>query len=196
MNKIVTFFLIFFTLSCIHAQNSMLSDNDSVVLWSKDRPLFWSDFQFLTKDHNFCKDNLHGAGASVGLSISYRKIGNNIRFNIHSKFYKFESYVFKKNNHLLKHEQLHFDIVELYARKLRKQFLLLKKERVSLDDYFLVYESVNKKLDENQDFYDRETQHSLNKEKQKEWSFSIKNKLKKMEPYSVKSYLDSLKIRQ
>lgn len=171
--------------SKIISQNN-LKKNDSIIIWSSKIKLSWSDFK--SQDRK-----IQDAGSSVGLSISYIRKKNNVTFNVYSIFEKYHSYVFLKSDYLLNHEQLHFDIVELYAKKLRKKFLLLKEKKAHFNDYILVFKKIKDSLDKEQNQYDCETSHSKNKVVQMKWNKIILNKLKELEPYSHNNYLDSIK---
>ncbi|WP_245603093.1 DUF922 domain-containing protein [Maribacter antarcticus] len=72
------------------------------------------------------------------------------------------------------HEQLHFDISELYAREMK----------IRLDDELFthgnikakvksIYREINKELDDFQNLYDAETNFSRDLDKQEEWMLKI-----------------------
>lgn len=86
---------------------------------------------------------------------------------------------------MLAHEQKHFDIVELYARKLRKQIKETKftsyedlKEKVET-----LYDANDKAMDKYQDLYDEETDGSMNGDKQREWQAKIMKEIKALDAY-------------
>ncbi|UJH92241.1 DUF922 domain-containing Zn-dependent protease [Antarcticibacterium sp. 1MA-6-2] len=91
-----------------------------------------------------------------------------------------------KSDYLLSHEQLHFDITELHARKLRKHLShlsidqLSKKPKEVLNSF---YTKVEKERAAMQLQYDRETKHSLNKEAEAKWQLFVKEELQKLEDY-------------
>ena len=80
---------------------------------------------------------------------------------------------------ILGHEQLHFDISELFARKMRR-----KLRRTSFSDNVKaeirkIYKDILKELKDYQELYDWETDFSRNREKQLEWNKKITEALKK-----------------
>ncbi len=86
---------------------------------------------------------------------------------------------------LLMHEQKHFDIAELYARKLRKY--IKEEEFNDIDELTLELNHYHKKimeeLDHYQDKYDTKTDHSMNGPKQRKWNKKITSELNKMDYY-------------
>jgi hypothetical protein len=78
---------------------------------------------------------------------------------------------------LLEHEKLHFDIMEIYTRKaedsLNKMIFHSYKEKYNSIDYFL------EQADSVQEVFDHETDHGTIEEKNSEWSYLIKQELKK-----------------
>jgi hypothetical protein len=81
---------------------------------------------------------------------------------------------------LLAHEQLHFDITELYARKMRRQILehqwLQEKDWVKA--FEKMFEQNQAELWNFQGDYDRFTNHSLVEAAQSEWREAISDSLK------------------
>lgn len=68
------------------------------------------------------------ASALVISPVIYNVNETTYYYNIAALFSKFDSWMIIKSADILQHEQIHFDIFELYARKLRKQWVdLLQK---------------------------------------------------------------------
>ena len=131
------------------------------ILWSKDRPLTWFDFKAPAKQNQ-------GYDAMTEYSIDYDQVNN--RTGVFCYFEKSKSWRIKKQetDYLLKHEQYHFNIAEIYARKLRKQIIELKL----MDDQKELKKAYNKIFNEcskAQNNYDKETSHSRNSEAQAKW---------------------------
>jgi predicted secreted Zn-dependent protease len=78
----------------------------------------------------------------------------------------------------LLHEQGHFDITELYARKLdeaiREYNFNPKKFKTDLDQ---IYKDIMDEKEDRQNRYDLETDFSRNQEKQAEWIKKIQKEL-------------------
>jgi hypothetical protein len=81
-----------------------------------------------------------------------------------------------KNDYALSHEQLHFDIAYLlslqYLQKIKTFKAKTEKDLLSLVNY--EYLEFYKKMHTEQEQYDDETNHSLNREFQNKWSKKIK----------------------
>ncbi|MBA3683458.1 MAG: hypothetical protein H0W73_20175, partial [Bacteroidetes bacterium] len=88
------------------------------ILWSETKPLTWDDFKG--------KPEKRFAAATTSYDIwkSTNKINDkSSTVKIEAVFFYESSWKKKSwiNDQVLAHEQKHFDIVELFARKLRKQ---------------------------------------------------------------------------
>jgi predicted secreted Zn-dependent protease len=91
----------------------------------------------------------------------------------------------KKSDYLLEHEQLHFDITELFVRKLRKQLNDLGNNCKRLNSHIEHYYKENyKEFVAYQNAYDNETKHSLDTEKQKLWKEKIARELDRLKPFA------------
>jgi predicted secreted Zn-dependent protease len=90
-----------------------------------------------------------------------------------------------KTDLILGHEQGHFDIAEIYIRKLYqavKQYTFNKKTyKTELRD---IYQRIAKEKDSFQNEYDAATHHSINVEQQKIWEAKIKATLKELDDYA------------
>lgn len=144
------------------------------VLWTADTRLTWADF----------KGKIPPAAvpaATTASGISYTYTANLIHheveldYEVNAYFYPHESWYKPKvcDEITLSHEQLHFDIAELFARKMRD-----KLERTSFSDDVKeeirrIYQDILKELQEYQDLYDWETDFSRNRGKQLEWNQKI-----------------------
>jgi hypothetical protein len=159
------------------------TSNDSILVWNRNIKLSWEDFKYSIK--NIKKKEDLSAGVFSGISFSYIIKGGRIKYKIVSEFSRYESYVIFKSEDLLKHEQLHFDIVEVYSRKLRKKFIILDEKESKLEDYIFTYNIVRNNLAKYQDLYDSETLHSKNKQKQKEWEEKVSNELEELKEFDV-----------
>lgn len=95
------------------------------------------------------------------------------------------SWVRTKTPSLLQHEKGHFDIAELYARKLRKEIInKTNKESTFEDELFALHKQLSKQMDAYQDRYDIETDFSRKVENQKAWAASIEIQLQELKGYS------------
>lgn len=107
----------------LHAQQS----TDSMLVWSANRKLTVKDFRQQTD--NFADHIGYGYKMSSLLDISiynspYHKGDTSFEYNIFPVFYPYSSWL--DDTAKLAHEQLHFDISEMYARLMRKRLEEMK----------------------------------------------------------------------
>ena len=90
-----------------------------------------------------------------------------------------------KTDYILSHEQGHFDIAEIFARKLHKEMSKYRfNKKTYQKDLKKIYDAVTEEKTEIQNNYDRETNHSINKREQAEWLKKIKEMLEEYEEFS------------
>ncbi|GIV35520.1 MAG: hypothetical protein KatS3mg035_2274 [Bacteroidia bacterium] len=163
--------------------STIYSQSDtSMIFWREDRPITWEDF----RGNIPYKKGKIAAEIAVGLTYgSNRYKGYTVIFDIYAFMDRQESWTkLKKDSFALKHEQVHFDIAELYARKLRKK-LNGKKIRFSR---YVKYESsmfkkYQKKMVKYQLLYDKKTERGCNPTEQIKWNERIAKELKLSEKY-------------
>lgn len=155
--------------------------NDEIT-WSKDRKLTWGDYQgVLDSNSQF------GAISVLSCSFECKKRKDTLIFLIVTKLNTKESQVKPKakTETLLKHEQTHFDIRELYTRKLRKQFLEFKFSKNTYKKIVdSLYNSNDNMENQYQGKYDKETNLSRNRQKQAEWDKRIAMELQELDNYT------------
>lgn len=143
--------------------------HEKQIEWSNERKLTWFDFKRTPASDN----NPFGAETNCVLALKSNSVNlfNKPKIKVINSFYCDESWVKTKNlenQSLLEHEQMHFDLSEIYARKLRKiiseskfnAFNLVKESNKLFYEYF----ALNK---ERQILYDKETNHGENSLEQK-----------------------------
>jgi predicted secreted Zn-dependent protease len=107
--------------------------------------------------------------------------------NVIAEFVPEKSWVkAEPSENLLRHEQGHFDITEIYARKLRRHFernpQLCAKGQAAVD---AEAKKIFAEWDATQDQYDLETNHSKNIPVQREWETRIQHDLKELELWAA-----------
>ncbi len=159
------------------------SDTPDIIFWSDDG-LEWADFGGEPR-FDFSNRNV-SALTSSGI-IHYRGCDENdmISYRVRAYFEKKESWVKEvaRTDYHLAHEQLHFDVTELYARKLRKILddrKFMCGEEVEFERFVRQYIS---NWQVTQQAYDFSTHHSMDKKKQKEWHHRIAFELSLLEDY-------------
>jgi len=148
--------------------------------------LSWNDFLVRPASEYNSK---FAASVSTGLDFKWDyNIDNaqqNFTYKVRACLYPASSWVFehKKDSSLLAHEQLHYDITELHARKLRKLVSGYKLGRNIRKDLKVIYRRVEASRYKMQSDYDRESVHSKEKEKQHLWDVKIDSLLKVYKVY-------------
>ena len=83
-----------------------------------------------------------------------------------------------KTDYILSHEQGHFDIAEIFARKLNKKMSEYNfNKKTYQQEVNKIYQDILDEKEAMQNDYDRQTNHSINKEKQAEWLKKIEKML-------------------
>jgi len=171
------FFLLFLAVpSSLFAQ----SGNEELLDWAASRKLTWADYKARPNP-----DSDAAASTTTYLAIDYNISNTNFSFKIESRFSKTRSWGLHKTDYILSHEQGHFDIAEIFARKLHKEMSEYTfNKKTYQKDLKKIYDTVTEEKTEMQNNYDRETNHSINKREQAEWLIKIKEMLEEYKNYS------------
>lgn len=152
----------------------------NLVEWTATRKLTWDDFKALPDPAS-----TNAALTSSSINVEFGYDDQELQFSIRCRFDKSKSWVRIRNTAILQHEQGHFDIAELHARKLNQA---LKNYRFNAktvsDDVNRIYDSVMVLHHTAQNEYDQETDFSRNKEKQSAWLKKITDDLLALKPYA------------
>ena len=172
---------------------SQKNKTDGHIKWRDDYKLTWNDFKAKPR-----KSHYASAMSDVTFSVSIKSEGNKLYVVIQPSFDPKGSWVKKddKTEYLLNHEQIHFDIYELNARKFRKELQSKKLTTVNaqsvVNRLIKKYSELNVKIQER---YDSETDHSLKKEKQEKWNEKIALELEKLKDYSESEFSVDIEIK-
>lgn len=186
--KNIFFFVGFITLLSF----SFVKDN--FILWQENKKLKIQDFRADNKDTvKVNRQQFLGAISAIRIEYSsFQRNKNSVpEFSIKTYFDPNESWMLLKNDYVLQHEQIHFDLTELYARKMRKSVESLQQKKVSnLEIYKKKLNYWNQMSQQTNNAFDKENNDSytlkngtffLNKNpKQKEWKNKIENELNGM----------------
>ena len=86
---------------------------------------------------------------------------------------------------LLEHEQGHFDLCEVYGRKLRKTLEEKKLTAFNLNtDANIIFKNISASYLERQELYESETQYGTDRKKQIEWTKLIASELNELSSFS------------
>lgn len=161
------------------------AQSENQIPWSADYELKWEDFKSLPDKSTNLK-----AMTSSGMNFGIQCVEGQLDLEIGCYFDKNKSWV-KENasDKLLEHERLHFDITELFTRKLIKQLTALKDPcGRDMEKMQTIYNENFEEYDAFQNRYDRETKHSINEEKQKYWENLVERELERYKPWSSELY--------
>ena len=175
--------LVFFLLVSIPVFCNSQEANEQLIHWSEKNRLTWKDYQGAA-------DKEVGAAASTAtyLGIDYNFSPRGITYKITCSFSKNKSWGLHKTLYILSHEQGHFDIAEIFARKLNKKMAAYKFDPNNYkEDLKKIYDDIIIEKEEMQNAYDIETDHSINKEKQADWLKRIADMLAEFKVYAVYS---------
>jgi len=164
-----------------HAQDN---DPTSYISWDDGYQLKWTDFQGNTEG-NF----ILAASTSYKIDLlpesvlvdENDQIQGYEKLTVVANFYKNTSWHTTNSQYILKHERLHFDIAELFARKIRKRFSELKKGKQAsfavYQDAFTLFWKECRKM---QKQYDLETNHGRKLEVNEIWQTRILKELESL----------------
>jgi hypothetical protein len=178
MVNYISFYFILISINCF-AQ----SESDTIY-WSQENRLSWEDFQGVPDtDSNEFK---YASAVTVARIIAKSYWEDDLpNFDVLAYFIKSRSWTYGGlSDSLLIHEQLHFDITELYARKIRKKVSELRENNIQDIN---IYSSEIKEYIENWRKegrkYDNETKHGLDSDCQKKWENRINEQLEYYHSY-------------
>jgi len=151
------------------------------IEWKEGQRLTWLDFKGTPK-----RLSPNEALTDSGMSIELKCDNNTSEVIVKCFFDRSKSWTKDTESaYLLAHEQLHFDITELFVRKLRKQLSDIGNNCRYLNDHVEKYYHQNyKEYVAYQDAYDRESNHSINKEKQAFWEQKVATDLEALKPFA------------
>lgn len=151
-----------------------------IIIWSEAKKLRWKDFQ--GKPDSFSRAS---ARTFIDIKMEYMLGDFIISSTVVCRFFKGRSWSLDTTFYALKHEQTHFDLGEVYARKLRKvlsesRLFFNKSSKNKIDSLYQCYLTLHKQA---QDEYDSETIHGQRKSIQEEWDERVKKELADLKKY-------------
>ncbi len=153
--------------------------SQDIVVWDSVVRLTWRDFK-----GEVDSSSLYSASTASGIIYKFRLDGDGYNDSIVAVFYTAESWVHIKSDKGLVHEQGHFDITEIFARKLRKRLREFIPKRGSIGQQLKqLYDDVERDRAATENLYDTETKHSADAERQAYWLGKIRDQLKELEEY-------------
>lgn len=157
--------------------------------WHENDQLEWLDFKG-KPDMDSSAAAVTASGITFSYSIEKSSVHGVTGFNakVFAHFYPEHSWHKKEvvNNHILKHEQFHFNITELHVRYLRQNISKLKPSSKIAKQLNALKDRANTDLQKMQKLYDAESNYSINKEEQARWIAFVNKELKQLEEYKSK----------
>ena len=166
----------YFIITCLSA----FTPENTLIEWTHNRKLTWSDFKAVPE-----KNNAAAALTSTSIKIDCGYSNSTAEYHIRCSFDPSKSWGRVKNDYILSHEQAHFDIAEIYARKLNKDLKSYKPDENNFSkDVNKIYEKVMREYYEEQEKYDHETNFSINRARQEEWLKKVSEELSGLKKFS------------
>lgn len=170
---------LFFLLLPFYAKGQ--DKNEELLAWNPVKKLTWADYKAQPDPRSDA-----AATTTTYLGIEYNIDRDGFSYKILCRFSKDRSWGLHKTDYILGHEQGHFDIAEIFARKLHKELGEYRfNKRTYQQDLKNIYERLMREKEETQNQYDRETNHSINRKKQSEWQARIEEMLASYEDYEA-----------
>lgn len=154
-------------------------EKQDLLEWNEFYELSWDDFQATATPETF-----GDAGTAVQIKAKPYLAGHELHYDVRAYFNRKKSWTRDRSPSLLSHERLHFDIAELYARKIRRKIRALADHGNS--DPAVYNEAIKKLLMESNhedERYDKETLHGAMQERQGIWEKKIRSELKHLEKF-------------
>ncbi len=191
---VYAFFIGFFVCSQISAvevygkgdkdDKSLTSPNSSLVIpvtefqWKDHKALTWEDFKGPV---NAASDE-SAAATHCGIGFRVNNIGASGKPEVvvYNSFYINKSWVRPdaKIPAILEHEQGHFDLCEIYTRKLRSLLFNFRFDIAEVKPALMnIFTEVNDLYERRQQAYESETSHGTNLAQQKKWQDIISKEL-------------------
>ncbi len=178
---------IFYLILCFVFLSSFNQDRKDIIVWQEGKLLTWDDFKGKPAKR------FSAASTHYDTFKTTEEKGNKTEVVVRAIFYTNKSW--KKvswiNDEVLEHEQKHFDIVELFARKLRKEiqarkYLNYENVKAITDT---LYDKMDKEMDLFQDKYDDETDASMDGDQQRKWNKKIMDEIQSLSAYKNTTFM-------
>ena len=154
---------------------------ENEVSWEENKDLNWQDFKGTPE----VKSNFSAVSATYIETTHGCNGEGKFAYSVRAAFVKNQSWT--RDHHsegLLGHEQLHFDLTEYFARKMRQELAQIPNPcDQSLEKIKTIIDSLYTQMEDAHELYDIYTQHGLDHEQQHAWDDYIAIKLEKLKDY-------------
>ncbi len=160
---------------------SLSPDHKSDTLyWCHEKKLSWEIFTYDSAATRI------GARIAPQLWVTPRAVGKNFVLEVHAVLFKGKALSNDTSKSLLEHEQIHFDIAELAARKARAY---VSKQTIvpgNVNEMILsAYDLGVSFMKETNEQFDNETHHGFLESPQNQWRKRIDDELERSEAFKV-----------
>lgn len=169
----------------LSAQSFLKVDTAVYIEWEEERPLSWADYVY--------KKSAKKRKGSLALTTVFHSVRGSIKndhphFEVRVLYDKTKSWTTDPRDPiLLNHEKLHFDLAELYGRKIRKQIDILGKRGESqLKKYRADIRTLLDEFKRQSIAYDKETGHGRFSDAQQKWNDFVFSEMKRLKSYQFK----------
>ncbi len=168
----------------VHAfmENRKESNGGDTIYYNFNRTLKWTDFKG-KPDENYFAGAVTASGFAFDSQVDFDGTTILLNIGVYTFFTKNDSWKkpgINSDYHLL-HEQHHFDITRIGSEKFLNE---IRNAHFTKENYTKLLTSIfDKVYDENidtQHLYDKETNHSINVDKQLEWNSKIAAEIQKI----------------
>jgi hypothetical protein len=160
---------------------------EQAIPWAAGWRLAWTDFQGSPPSAGN-----EGARTAYGLYFAWSCRGAAFAFQVVAALHPRRSWVkaavvrdARENPRILRHEQTHFDLTEVYARRMRRHFATLTRPCSRTDaELRAVARQLVEEEKAMQRRYDGETNHGLRDDRQAAWNADVARMLGAAAPYA------------
>jgi len=160
----------------------------NLIYHDNDYLLRWKDFKG-TPEGGY---ESYSAMSYVGFRMGYKGTAkmDSLQFVVEAFFNPDRSWRrVDTSAHLLEHEQIHFDIAELYTRKLKEQLSLATLQYSNYQSTVKTLEgTIRKDMNRADSLYDADTDNSMNREKQQLWRKNIAEDLARLKTFTPDTF--------
>ncbi|MCF8450453.1 MAG: hypothetical protein K9G49_11345 [Taibaiella sp.] len=159
---------------------------DSLMLWTPDKKITSRDFKHPVDSIAIKRGVPFKASSLLDIKMDVQQFNEDdtqFIYNIYPVFFRYLSWLYDTTQ--LPHEQLHFDISEVYARKMRRCIQLMKKEP---DNYEWLKIKLNELYYDHAKYhvlYDKETHSGKFVNMQLLWNRNIATQLDTLKRYNL-----------
>jgi hypothetical protein len=170
----VTVRLLFLVALC-----AAFSPSGDEIRWSTERRLNYRDFAGALP-----ASTPWAATTNSSIHFSYEERNRTLQsVTVYSAFDPSSSWMKTKSPDVLRHEQLHFDITEFFARKFYSSATAQIGQSGASAKLKSLFQQINQECMEMQEAYDKESEHGVNAGRQQEWEKKVTQWLRSTPPY-------------